>query len=76
MLKFNASQILWQLEITFRMKSLKEVTCGSCPEIPTWHSYMRKDLGFGGCLFFHLYADSGGGSQWTAKACLPSASED
>jgi len=36
---------------------------------------MRKDFGFFGCVYFHLYVDSGGGSQWIAKACSPSASE-
>jgi len=36
---------------------------------------MRKDFGTFGGVFFHLYADSGGGSQWTAKPCFPSISE-
>ena len=36
---------------------------------------MRKDFGTFGGVFFHLYADSGGGSQWTAEACFPSSSE-
>lgn len=36
---------------------------------------MRRDFGTLGRAFFHLYAISGGGSQWIAKACPPSASE-
>lgn len=40
--------------VTFSVKSLKEDIFGSDPLIPTWHSYMRKDFGTFGCLFFHL----------------------
>lgn len=67
MLQYGKTEINNQL-VTFEINSLKEATFGSCPLIPTWHSYIRKDFGTLGCLCLQLYARSGDGSQCTAKA--------
>lgn len=73
--KYSTQNKIINIYFTFAINSLKDEIFGSDPQIPMWHSYIRSDFGTFGGMFFHLYMLSGGGSQWIAKACIPSASE-